>query len=202
MLRRSCDIVVSAALLVILSPLLLVVALLVRLESKGPAFFNQTRVGRNGVLFRMHKFRTMSVETGSGPVTLGGRRDSRLTRVGAFLRDSKIDELPQLLNVLKGEMTLIGPRAETPNFVEHFTARQREVLRVKPGLTGPGQILYTTTQAAQLETVDDPNRHYIEKILPEKLEWDLEYIRTQSLRNDLAIIGRTLLVVLTLGRRG
>ncbi|HZI93271.1 MAG TPA: sugar transferase [Patescibacteria group bacterium] len=202
MLRRSCDIVVSAALLVILSPLLLVVALLVRLESKGPAFFNQTRVGRNGVPFRMHKFRTMSVETGSGPVTLGGRRDSRLTRVGAFLRDSKIDELPQLLNVLKGEMTLIGPRAETPNFVEHFTARQREVLRVKPGLTGPGQILYTTTQAAQLETVDDPNRHYIEKILPEKLEWDLEYIRTQSLRNDLAIIGRTLLVVLTLGRRG
>ena len=202
MLRRLSDIVVSAALLVVLSPLLLIVALLVRLESKGPALFNQIRVGLDGVPFTMHKFRTMSVETGSRPVTLGGRRDSRLTRLGAFLRDSKIDELPQLINVLEGEMTLIGPRAETPNFVEHFTTRQRGVLSVKPGLTGPGQILYTTTQAAQLESVDDPNRYYIEKILPEKLEWDLEYIRTRSLRNDLAIFGRTLLVVLTLGRRG
>jgi len=202
MLRRLSDIVVSAALLVVLSPLLLVVALLVRLESRGPAFFNQTRVGLNGIPFTMHKFRTMNVQTGSRPVTLGGRRDSRLTRLGALLRDSKIDELPQLLNVLKGEMTLIGPRAETPNFVEHFTPRQREVLSVKPGLTGPGQILYTTTQAAQLESVDDPNRYYIEKILPEKLEWDLEYIRTRSFRNDMAICGRTLLVVLTLGRRG
>ena len=99
-------------------------------------------------------------------------------------------------------MTLIGPRAETPNFVEHFTPRQRDVLAVKPGLTGPGQILYTTTQSAALEEVDDPNRYYIEKILPEKIEWDLEYIRTRSLRNDLAIIGRTLLVIVTLGRRG
>ena len=202
MLRRLVDVVVSATMLALLSPLLALIAALVRLDSKGPALFRQQRVGRHGTLFTMYKFRTMCVEAGAGPVTLGGRKDSRLTRAGAFLRDSKIDELPQLLNVLRGEMTLIGPRAETPNFVEHFTPRQREVLSVKPGLTGPGQILYTTSQARQLEQTSDPNRFYVERILPEKLEWDLEYIRTRSLANDLAILGRTLLVMVTLGRRG
>src|SRR5262249_12922815 len=155
-----------------------------------------------GVPFTMYKFRTMRACGDAGQVTLGGKRDSRLTRMGGFLRASKIDELPQLLNVLKGEMTLIGPRAETPNFVEHFSPRQRGVLSVKPGLTGPGQILYTTTQSVRLDAVEDPNRYYVERILPEKIEWDLEYIRTRCLRNDLAIIARTLLVVITLGRRG
>jgi lipopolysaccharide/colanic/teichoic acid biosynthesis glycosyltransferase len=202
MLRRLVDVTVSALLLALLSPVLLLAVILVRLDSRGPVLFRQTRVGRDGVPFTMFKFRTMRAETGAGPVTLGGRRDSRVTRAGAFLRASKIDELPQLANVLRGDMTLIGPRAETPNFVQHFTPRQREVLRVKPGLTGPGQILYTTTQAAQLESAADANRLYIEKILPEKLEWDLEYIRTRSLLGDLAILGRTLLVVLTLGRKG
>lgn len=202
MLRRVADIVISALLLVLLSPLLLLAAMMIRFDSKGPALFRQTRVGKDAVPFTMYKFRTMHVSHGRRPVTLGGLRDSRLTRMGGFLRASKLDELPQLINVLKGEMTLIGPRAETPNFVEHFTARQREVLAVKPGLTGPGQILYTTTRSAQLDAVDDPNRYYIETILPEKLEWDLEYIRTRSLRNDLAILARTLLVVVTLGRRG
>ena len=196
------DLAVSALLLAALSPVLLLAALIIRIDSKGPALFRQVRVGKDGLAFTMFKFRTMRAETGAAPVTLGGRRDSRVTRVGAFLRDSKIDELPQLLNVLRGEMTLIGPRAETPNFVEHFTPRQREVLSVKPGLTGPGQIHYTTTQASELERAADPNRHYIEKILPEKLEQDLEYIRTRSFSGDLAILGRTLLVVLTLGRRG
>lgn len=202
MLRRAVDIAASALLLVLLSPILLLAALLVRLDSPGPALFRQTRVGRDGVPFTMYKLRTMRAAPAGGPVTLGGRRDARLTRVGRLLRDSKIDELPQLLNVLKGEMTLIGPRAETPNFVEHFSPRQREILRHRPGLTGPGQILYTTSQSEKLEGVPDPNRFYIETILPEKLEWDLEYLRTRSLGRDLAILGRTLLVIVTLGRRG
>ena len=196
------DLVFSALLLVALSPLLLLTAIAVRLDSKGPALFRQTRVGKGGVNFDMYKFRTMSVETGSEPVTLAGRRDNRVTRVGRFLRASKIDELPQITNVLKGEMTLIGPRAETPNFVTHFTPAQREVLSVKPGLTGPGQIVYTTSQAERLEQAEDPNRFYIETILPEKLAIDLEYIRTRSFIGDLKILGRTTLVVLTLGRRG
>jgi len=202
MLRRAADLVVSALALLLLSPILLITALLIRLDSKGPALFSQARVGEGGALFTMYKFRTMRAETASRPVTLGGRRDSRLTRIGGFLRDSKIDELPQLINVLKGEMTLIGPRAETPNFVEHFTPRQRAVLEVKPGLTGPGQIHYTTTQSVELERASDPNRYYIEKILPEKLEQDLEYLRTRSFAGDLAILARTLLVIATLGRRG
>lgn len=202
MVRRAVDIAVSLIFLILLSPLLLLAALAVRLDSRGPALFRQVRVGQDGAPFTIYKFRTMDTKTGAAPVTLGGHRDPRVTRVGRFLRDSKIDELPQLLNVLRGEMTLIGPRAETPNFVDHFTQEQRRVLSVKPGLTGPGQIHYTTSQAARLESADDPNRLYIETILPEKLAQDLEYIRTRSFTGDLAILGRTLLVVLSLGRRG
>lgn len=202
MLRRFADILVSGLLLVLTFPVLLLAALAVRLDSRGPALFRQTRIGINAVAFTIFKFRTMRVEPVSSEVMLGGRVDPRVTRVGAFLRDSKIDELPQLFNVLLGDMTLIGPRAETPNFVEHFTVRQREVLTVKPGLTGPGQIDYTITQASQLEGASDPNRYYIEKILPGKLEKDLDYIRTRSLAGDLAILGRTVVVVLTLGRKG
>lgn len=202
MLRRLADILISLFLLLLTLPLLLLAALAVKIDSKGPALFRQTRIGMNGVPFTILKFRTMRLEPVSSQVMLGGRVDPRVTRVGAFLRDSKIDELPQLFNVLAGDMTLIGPRAETPNFVEHFTPRQREVLTVKPGLTGPGQIDYTTTQASRLEGATDPNRYYIEQILPEKLEKDLDYIRTRSFSGDLAILGRTLMVVLTLGRKG
>jgi len=200
--RRLADVLISAFLIVILSPVLLLAAAAIRLDSKGPALFRQTRVGKDAVPFTIYKFRTMRVETGSKPVVMGGRRDPRVTRIGSFLRDSKIDELPQLFNVLAGDMTLIGPRAETPNFVEHYDERQRHVLSVKPGLTGPGQIHYTTNQAARLEAAADPNRYYIDHILPEKLEQDIEYIRSRSLAGDLAVVWRTLLVVLSLGRKG
>lgn len=201
-MRRLIDIAVSLALLLLLSPLLALTALMIRIDSKGPALFRQRRVGLGGSQFTILKFRTMTLGTGSAPVVMGGRRDSRVTRLGALLRASKIDELPQLVNVLAGDMTLIGPRAETPNFVEHYTPRQRKVLSVKPGLTGPGQIRYTARQAEALERAADPNRYYIEMLLPQKLEWDLEYIRTRSFLGDLAILGRTILVIVTLGRRG
>jgi lipopolysaccharide/colanic/teichoic acid biosynthesis glycosyltransferase len=202
MLRRLVDIAVSSALLVLLSPVMLLAALAIRLDSKGRAMFCQTRAGKDGVPFTIYKLRSMRAEAGSDAVTPAGRRDPRITRVGAFFRDSKIDELPQLLNVLKGDMTLIGPRAETPNFVAHYTQRQREVLKTKPGLTGPGQIHYTTMQAASLAAAADAERFYIERILPEKLEQDLEYMRSRSLRVDLSILLRTCAVALTLGRRG
>ncbi len=202
MLRRLIDIVVASLLLLLLSPLLLLVALAIRIDSRGAALFAQTRVGKDGVVFTMYKFRTMRADTGARPVTMGGRRDPRVTRIGELLRASKIDELPQLLNVLKGDMTLVGPRAETPNFVAHYTPRQREVLSVLPGLTGPGQIRYTTQQADALEGAADPNRLYIETIMPQKLEWDLDYIRKRSAWGDVVVLGRTLVVILTLGRRG
>ncbi len=201
-MRRLIDIAVSSGLLLMLSPLLLLTALLIRLESPGGALFRQERVGKQGRLFVMFKFRTMRPLERGEEVRLASTGDDRITPLGRFLRASKIDELPQLLNVLRGEMTLIGPRAETPNFVDLFTEEQRRVLDVKPGLTGPGQIHYTVHQAGQIPEGADANRIYVEKILPEKLAIDLEYVRNRSLLRDIGILGRTVLVVLTLGRRG
>lgn len=201
-MRRLIDIAVSAGLLLLLSPLLLVTALLIRLESRGGALFRQERVGKQGRPFVMYKFRTMRPPGRAEEVRLASTADERITPLGRFLRASKIDELPQLLNVLRGEMTLIGPRPETPNFVDLYTEEQRQVLSVKPGLTGPGQIRYTVDQAGQIPEGSDANRIYVEKILPEKLAIDLEYVRNRSLLSDIGILGKTLLVILTLGRRG
>ena len=142
----------------------------------------------------------MREEEGSAPVVLAAREDVRVTWVGAFLRRSKLDELPQLINVLRGEMTLIGPRAETPELAAQFTPQQREVLSVLPGLTGAGQLLYTTTLSRELEGTADPNRRYLERILPRKIEVDLEYLRSRTLGRDLRILLRTMSVVVTLGR--
>ncbi|MBI3448537.1 MAG: sugar transferase [Acidobacteria bacterium] len=201
-MQRLIDIAASGILLLVLSPLLLVVALLIRFESSGGAFFRQERVGLHGALFTMFKFRTMRPPREGEGVRLATAGDDRITSLGRFLRSSKIDELPQLINVLRGEMTMIGPRAETPNFIPYFTQEQREVLGVKPGLTGPGQIHYTVHQAGRIPEGADANTIYIEEILPEKLAIDLEYVRHRSWRRDLSILGRTLLVVLSLGRRG
>lgn len=201
-MRRAVDILVSAGLLLLLSPVLLVSALLIRIESAGGALFRQERVGEGGALFTIYKFRTMRPPREGEGVRLASAGDDRITRLGRFLRASKIDELPQLINVLRGEMTLIGPRAETPNFVEHYTKEQREVLDVKPGLTGPGQIHYTLHQEDRLPEGADANRVYVEEILPEKLEIDLDYVRNRSVGRDLAILGSTLLLVLSLGRKG
>jgi len=201
-MRRAVDIAVSLALLILLSPLLLLTALLIRLESPGGALFKQERVGLHERPFLMYKFRTMRQAPPGEKVRLATEGDARITRLGRFFRASKIDELPQLLNVIKGEMTLIGPRAETPNFLPYFSEEEKRVLSVKPGLTGPGQIHYTTRQSRLIPKGADANRIYIEEILPEKLAIDLEYVRRRSVAGDLAILARTLLVVLTLGRRG
>jgi lipopolysaccharide/colanic/teichoic acid biosynthesis glycosyltransferase len=201
-MQRAIDLLFSITMLVILSPLFLVTGLLIRLESPGEAFFKQERLGKQKDLFQIYKFRTMTKAPPGTEVRLATTTDSRVTRFGWFLRASKIDELPQLINVLKGEMTLIGPRAETPNFLPYFSQEERQVFSVKPGLTGPGQIHYTTHQAARLEEGGDSNKLYIEEILPEKLAIDLEYIRNRTLSGDLVIMARTIMVVLSLGRKG
>jgi lipopolysaccharide/colanic/teichoic acid biosynthesis glycosyltransferase len=200
--RRFVDVVVAAGLLVLLAPVLAAAALLIRLEARGGALFRQDRVGKDGALFVMYKFRTMRPPREGEEVRLASAGDDRITPLGRFLRACKIDELPQLLNVLRGEMTLIGPRAETPNFVACYTPEQRQVLAVKPGLTGPGQIHYTVHQASRIPEGADANKVYVEEILPEKLRIDLDYVRNRSFLGDLAILGRTLVVVATLGRRG
>jgi lipopolysaccharide/colanic/teichoic acid biosynthesis glycosyltransferase len=134
-----------------------------------------------------------------GP-SVSGRHDPRVTRLGAFLRATKLDELPQLVNVVKGEMTLIGPRAEVPRYLPHYTAEERAILSVRPGLTGPGQVYFTTNQAAELDSVEDPETHYVERQLHPKLALDLDYLRRRSLRADAAILAGTL--ALLFGRRG
>ena len=179
--RRGADLLVAGMAALAVSPLLLLIAVAIRLESRGPVFFRQLRVGRNEVPFRIVKFRTMIVDAERVGPKISGLKDPRVTRVGGVLRATKMDELPQLWNVLTGEMTLVGPRAEVPDMIRHYTPEEREILRVKPGLTGPGQIYFTTDQAAELDGVLDVEAHYVRHQLHPKLALDLDYLRRRSL---------------------
>jgi lipopolysaccharide/colanic/teichoic acid biosynthesis glycosyltransferase len=183
--------VLSGAAIVALSPLLLAIAVAVRLESRGPVFFRQLRVGLNEVPFRIIKYRTMVVDAERLGPKISGSKDPRVTRVGAVLRATKMDELPQLWNVFTGEMTLVGPRAEVPDMIRHYTLDERETLKVKPGLTGPGQIYFTTDQAAELDGVVDVEAHYVSHQLHPKLALDLAYLRRRSLWTDFVVIVKT-----------
>lgn len=189
--RRAFDATAAAAGLVLLSPLLLAVAIAIRLDSPGPVLFRQERVGRHGAPFRILKFRTMrtDAERGGRQITVGD--DPRITRVGAVLRRAKIDELPQLINVLRGEMALVGPRPEVPRYVARYDARQRRVLDVRPGITDPASVAYRD-ENARLARAEDPERVYVEEIMPAKLEMNLDYLRTRTLRSDVGVILGTL----------
>src|SRR4030095_12618259 len=172
MLKRAVDLVIATLGLVLLLPLLLLVAALIKIDSHGPVFFRQARVGLNGRSFRIFKFRSMV----SGAHKMGSRlttkRDPRVTRIGQILRWFKIDELPQLINVLIGDMSLIGPRPEDPHFVAFYTAEQRAVLSVRPGIVGPSQILGRDELDSYPEGLKDTEGYYIEHILPDKLSRD------------------------------
>ena len=192
--RRALDVLAASVGLVASSPLLLAVSVAVRLGSPGPALFRQERVGVDGTPFTMLKFRTMRTDAETAGPAVSGNDDPRVTRVGALLRKTKLDELPQLVNVLRGDMTLIGPRAEVPQYVEHFTAEERETLSVRPGLTGPGGIWFTVSQAAELDGASDPEQVYVERQLHEKLALDLDYLRSRTLLRDLRILVQTVAV--------
>jgi len=189
MAKRALDLPISGLGFVLLSPLLLLLALWVKLDSAGPVLYQGQRVGQDGRPFLIYKFRTMveGAERRGPAVTY--RDDPRITRVGRFLRRTKLDELPQLLNVVKGEMSLVGPRPEDPSYVALYTPEQRQVLSVKPGITGPTQLEYRD-EASMLhgESVD---KEYVSRIMPEKLKLDLEYVRGRSLALDLKILWRT-----------
>lgn len=189
--RRLVDVGVSAGALVVASPVLALVAAFVKAESRGPAFYIQERIGKYGRPFRIVKFRSMVADAERIGPLVSGRRDPRITRVGAFLRATKLDELPQLVNVLRGDMTLIGPRADVARYVAHFTAEERQLLAVRPGLTGPSAVYFTTDQAGELDGVTDPDAFYIEHQLHPKLALDLEYLRRRSIAADLGILWRT-----------
>ena len=194
-LRRATDAVVSALALVVLSPLLGLVAAAIKLDSRGPVFFSQVRVGSGERPFRILKFRSMVVDASRLGARVSGHRDPRVTRVGRVLRATKVDEFPQLWNVLVGEMSLVGPRAEVPELVAHFTPEERLTLLVRPGLTCAGPIHFTLAQAGELDGVDDPETHYLENQLHEKLALDLDYLRRRGLVLDLVLIGRTVRVL-------
>jgi lipopolysaccharide/colanic/teichoic acid biosynthesis glycosyltransferase len=180
--------------LLLLSPLLVAVALLVRLTSPGPVFFRQERMGRGFRPFRIYKFRSMvedAPRTGSS-VTFGA--DPRITSVGRFLRATKIDELPQLINVLLGDMSLVGPRPEVPKYVEMFRADYEAILRVRPGITDLASIKYRN-EAELLGRAEDPEKEYVAHVLPEKIRLAKEYVQDPSLWLDLMIILKTIHVV-------
>jgi lipopolysaccharide/colanic/teichoic acid biosynthesis glycosyltransferase len=194
--RRLTDVAVAAVALTALIPLLAVIALTVRLTSPGPAIYLSQRVGRGGQPFRMLKFRTMICGADRGGSLVSGTRDPRVTRVGAVLRATKADELPQFLNVLCGQMTLVGPRPEVARYVASYTTEELATLCVRPGLTGPGQLHFTAVQSAGLDGPADPEDRYVGQQLHPKLALDLDYLRHRSARGDLMVVLRTVRVLL------
>jgi lipopolysaccharide/colanic/teichoic acid biosynthesis glycosyltransferase len=190
--KRALDIAASTLMLLALLPLILIVALLVRLDSPGPAFFKVDRIGRNGRRLRMLKFRKMH-DDASG-IALTTHEDDRLTRVGAFLAKSKLDELPQLWHVLRGDMSLVGPRPETSDFVAHHQDEYDEILSVRPGLVGFSQIAFLTE--GRILDEEDPLTHYVSAILPQKVTLDLMYARERTVLTDLKILVWSVVAVL------
>ena len=192
MLKRLFDLVIAAFALTLLAPLLLAVALWIKLDSPGPVFFRQERVGKGGRLFRIHKLRTMRVNGLAQGPAITVHDDPRITRCGRLLRHYRIDELPQLIDVVLGRMSLVGPRPEVPRFVALYPPALREqVLSVRPGITDPAALEFAD-EAELLAQAGDAERTYVEDILPRKLQRQLEYVRRASLASDLAVIGRTL----------
>lgn len=193
-MTRLRDLMVSGLGLLMLAPLFLVVALAIRLDSRGPVFFRQTRVGRRGRHFRIHKFRTMRVDA-VGPA-VSTTEDPRVTRFGRFLRSSKIDELPQLIDVLHGEMSLVGPRPEVPQYVDLWPPHLRPlILSIRPGLTDPASIALRH-EGQYLSNTPDPEATYVESLLPKKAGIYADYVLHRSQLGDLAIILKTFIAIL------
>ena len=199
-LRRTMDVLVAGIALAIAGPVIILLAAAVRLTSRGPAFYRQVRTGRAGQGFTILKLRSMvSGADRAGPLVTS-RADSRVTRIGALLRATKLDELPQFINVLTGDMTLIGPRPEVPRFIPCYDDEELEILNVRPGITGPGQIFFTYAGQEKALSTGDPERDYIARELHPKLAIDRDYLTRRSLRLDLLILVRTVLLMTKLGK--
>lgn len=194
-IKRCFDFIVSLVALIILSPFFLIIALLVRIDSKGPVLYMQSRVGKGGSLFKLFKFRTMHINADRLAAITVGARDPRITRLGFYLRKYKLDELPQLINVFIGNMSLVGPRPEVKKFVDLYSKQQQEVLRVKPGITDYASIQFRNENEL-LEGKADPIAFYIEEIMPVKLGLNLKYIQERSFLLDLKIIFQTIFSIL------
>ena len=189
-MKRLFDILASGVGLICLSPLFAVLAVWIKCDSRGPVFYRQVRVGKGNRDFRLFKFRSMRPDSDKlGLITVGGH-DPRVTRSGYYIRKYKLDEFPQLINVFKGDMSLVGPRPEVRKYVDMYTPEQMRVLSVRPGITSLASIRYRDENEI-LAKADDPDRCYIEKIMPDKLAIDLEYVDKASLWNDIKLIFST-----------
>ena len=195
--KRVFDIVVSLILLLLLSPLFLILAIAIKLDSKGPVFYRQVRVTQYGKTFRIFKFRSMVVNADRGSqVTVSG--DARVTRVGKFVRKCRLDEVSQLIDVLRGTMTFVGTRPEVPKYVAAYTDEMRATLLLPAGVTSRASISYKD-EADLLDASDDPDRTYVEKILPEKMKYNLDSIRHYSFFGDIGTMFATVFAVLGVG---
>lgn len=195
MMKRAFDIVFACTMLVLFMPLFTALAIWVSLDSRGGVFFGQERVGKDGRSFRLWKFRTMRPQSEKGGQLTVGSTDARITRAGYFLRKFKVDELPQLWNVVLGDMSVVGPRPEVPRYVALYSPEQRSVLDVRPGITDYASLKYFA-ESDLLAASNDPEQTYIHEIMPAKLTLNLEYVRKHSLAGDIRIIWLTGLRVL------
>lgn len=193
--KRAFDVIMSAIGLIILSPFFLIISIMIKLDSPGPVLFKQVRVGRYERNFKILKFRTMvtDAEKKGAQITVG--RDSRITRVGHFLRKSKLDELPQLINVFIGDMSLVGPRPEVPKYTQYYTKVQKRIFELRPGITDYSSIKYRDENEI-LALSNDPEKTYIEEIMVDKLKLNLEYLENRSLFTDIKIIFNTLMKII------
>ncbi len=192
-MKRLFDIAVSLIGLVILWPVIVLVAIAIKLDSRGPIFYKGERIGREGKTFRIFKFRTMVMDAAKKGGGLTYRGDPRITRVGHFLRRTKIDELPQLFNVLTGDMSLVGPRPEDPRYLAYYSSAQRQLLHVRPGITSIASVRYRNEE--QLLDPADWEKVYVGTILPEKLDIELNYLANYSFARDLLILMATVMIL-------
>lgn len=190
-MKRLFDITASFFGILILSPLLIFIGLWVGLSSKGGVFYKQIRVGKNNKDFKLYKFRSMRVNSDKQGLLTVGSKDSRITKAGYFIRKYKIDELPQLINVLKGDMSFVGPRPEVRRYVDLYSEEQMKVLSVRPGITDPASIKYRNENDI-LSSESNPEEYYIQHIMPDKLKINIDYINTRTFFKDIKIIFQTI----------
>ena len=195
-MKRLFDIIASGLGLLILSPLFLILTIWIKLDSKGPVFFRQVRVGRYNKDFKIFKFRSMYVGSDKGSLVTIGGRDPRITRSGYFIRKFKLDEFPQLINVFIGDMSIVGPRPEVRHYVNYWTEKQMQILNVRPGITDPASIKFHNENEL-LETVENPEKYYIEVIMQEKIKLYLEYVTKHNIWYDIKLIFKTFWVIIT-----
>lgn len=194
-MKRLFDIFASGIGLIVLSPLFLILAVWIKLDSKGPVFYRQVRVGLHNKDFRIFKFRSMRVGSDKGSLVTIGGRDPRVTRSGYWIRKFKLDELPQLINVFVGDMSLVGPRPEVRHYVDYWTDEQMHVLDVRPGITDPASIKFRNENEL-MEQAEDPEKYYIEVIMQEKIKLYLEYVENHSFWGDIGLIFKTFWIII------